>query len=196
MSSQPVSLAKREELVRRAAELWTRSIAAPSDLWLLGEAERASRVAREVSNASEVFQDCVEGFEIVGDTRAASSTDSTSNSDNRRVRPVAKVKAARAPAPAVTEGCWPACLGPALPPKPSASGYCYYLLTTRHPKGPAVICGKDLTCHALGGSWVGSFGLAPKGFKTLESAINRFLEIYQDVEAVPIIVKDGNTSFE
>ena len=56
-----------------------------------------------------------------------------------------------------------------LPPPPSSTGKRYYALEAQH-GGPLVVAGARLTELALGGSW-GARGRAPRGFPTLEEAL-------------------------
>ena len=57
-----------------------------------------------------------------------------------------------------------------LPPVPSSTGRVYYAFERRH-GGPSVVAGYELAVLLLGGS-LGSRGLAPHGFRTVEDAVN------------------------
>ena len=60
-----------------------------------------------------------------------------------------------------------------IPPEPSSSGKRYYLFLAGFHKEAFIACGQAVALRYLGGSWVGhDLGCAPKGFCSLENALN------------------------
>ena len=61
-----------------------------------------------------------------------------------------------------------------FPPPASKSGKRYYLFKPRHSElGDCIVAGSQRARELLGGSWFGK-GKAPRGFPTLEEALNAF----------------------
>jgi hypothetical protein len=60
-----------------------------------------------------------------------------------------------------------------FPAPASSTGRCYYVLRAHHSVVPCVAAGADTAIRLLGGSWIEQ-GQAPRGFATLEEALNDF----------------------
>ena len=61
-----------------------------------------------------------------------------------------------------------------FPPPAGKSGKRYYLFKPRHSElGDCIVAGSQRARELLGGSWFGK-GKAPRGFPTLEEALNAF----------------------
>ena len=60
-----------------------------------------------------------------------------------------------------------------IPPEPSSSGKRYYLFLAGFHEEAFIACGQEVALRYLEGSWVGhDRGRAPKGFCSLENALN------------------------
>ena len=59
-----------------------------------------------------------------------------------------------------------------IPPPPSSSGKRYYLFPARFHEEAFIVCGQEVTLRHLGGSWFGHTLLVPRGFCSLENALN------------------------
>ncbi len=63
-------------------------------------------------------------------------------------------------------------VGP-VPPEPSTTGRRYYAFRAREGEEAFIACGQSVALTYLGGSWLThALGQSPKGFNTLEDAVN------------------------
>ena len=60
-----------------------------------------------------------------------------------------------------------------FPAAASSTGKRCYVFPPTHPRGPCIAAGERVALALLGGSWLGhGYGRSPKGFETLEDALN------------------------
>ena len=123
---------------------------------------------------SKVSVDEESEFIVIEDTvndKAATSQSAAQESKTTKRRPARKVVGS-------------------LPPVPSSTGRSYYAFESRHPKGPAVVCGSVLACTLLGGSWLThKFGKSPEGFATFEDAANHLESLEPEAQQIIVTTK-------